>query len=898
MANSIYSARNIYVLNGRMCFLTMYDKARKRRGNTEYIVRCLPPEISQLLAQYLVYVRPFARALDRRESEYLFGDMRGPWASEELTQALSQITSRELGVRLTTQSYRQVAIGIATRKLMRASRTWEKDNEDADDDVDTFAEGDDEGELEQDTFRHVMVRQAGHGRRVAQAHYAIDGAFLHRLGPELITAFEQASMAWHGLLGLGGSGSGSGSGSSSSGSSRGHRRKASQQLTSRPAKREHINDVQARVLTGLQHIFNDPQAQPRSEAQAAALELVHNPSPVVPLIVVLPTSAGKSALFFSVAAVASQQTVVVVVPFAALVDDMVARGQTAGLDVEEWRDAGSGKELHQLVVVSADRAVQGEFLHYAKGLELRRQLAHVFFDECHVAFTDTSYRERLRELWTLRYLSCPFTGLTATLMVELEDVLRERLCIPNAVVFRRSSARPTIRYWVIDSGGEEPASAAATRFVQGVRLPPGKRGVVYVRSYVTGRVVSEALDCPFYRARADQKGELLRAWVEGPGGWIVATGALGTGINIEGIQWIVHVDRPYGLTSFVQQSGRGGRNGEVSESVIVTRVEHSLQHRHRQGHARRGLVCEYSVEQVDEDAMTEFIQAQGCRRVVLHQQFDRSIPAAPGDGPGGVDCWSTDSVPCDRCERGRPASRPPPPQPQLESRPPTAPTGGQQVGQRLRALQEQDERLVRAMDRMQRRQCIHCALIYPSGYGESITGGTGSEGQPHPYDDCLEAEAHGCGPREYTLWRRGIDLGTFQHCWLCGLPQEVCRRFADGVDRGHCEYPDLMLPGLLILHHQYGLGQLLQTPGFHFPFQDQDQDQDQDRASAGHQRQAQDPQELWEWMGKTSDGRGQRWESNWVWTWRRLCDRYLALTDANAGREGEGEGAEEEGRES
>ena len=65
----------------------MYDKARRRRGNTEYIVRFLLDELSQIVVQYLVYVRPFARALplDHRESEYLFGDMRGPWAGEELS---------------------------------------------------------------------------------------------------------------------------------------------------------------------------------------------------------------------------------------------------------------------------------------------------------------------------------------------------------------------------------------------------------------------------------------------------------------------------------------------------------------------------------------------------------------------------------------------------------------------------------------------------------------------------------------------------------------------------------------------------------------------------------------------------------------------------------------------
>jgi hypothetical protein len=60
-----------------MCFLTTYDKARKRRGNSEYVVRSLLDRVSQLLFQYLVFVRPFARVLDRRESEWLFGDDQG-----------------------------------------------------------------------------------------------------------------------------------------------------------------------------------------------------------------------------------------------------------------------------------------------------------------------------------------------------------------------------------------------------------------------------------------------------------------------------------------------------------------------------------------------------------------------------------------------------------------------------------------------------------------------------------------------------------------------------------------------------------------------------------------------------------------------------------------------------
>lgn len=91
----------------------------------------------------------------------------------------------------------------------------------------------------------------------------------------------------------------------------------------------------------------------------------------------LPTSSGKSALFFSVAAMTHQQTVIVVVPFAALVDDIIERGRVAGLHCEEWMNERSGHELQQLIVVSADRAVHGQFLHYAKGLELEGHFRRV-----------------------------------------------------------------------------------------------------------------------------------------------------------------------------------------------------------------------------------------------------------------------------------------------------------------------------------------------------------------------------------------------------------------------------------------------------------------------------------------------------------------------------------------
>ena len=56
ISNSIYSVRNINVINGRLYILIIYNKARKRRGNTEYIIRFLSNKLNQIFIQYIIYI--------------------------------------------------------------------------------------------------------------------------------------------------------------------------------------------------------------------------------------------------------------------------------------------------------------------------------------------------------------------------------------------------------------------------------------------------------------------------------------------------------------------------------------------------------------------------------------------------------------------------------------------------------------------------------------------------------------------------------------------------------------------------------------------------------------------------------------------------------------------------
>jgi hypothetical protein len=91
---------------------------------TEYVVRYLPDELSQVLAQYIVFVYPFTRNLGREESEYLFVDKRGPWAGEQLSVALAEATALYLGVRLPVSEWRHVAIAVGDRFLYKGIKAF------------------------------------------------------------------------------------------------------------------------------------------------------------------------------------------------------------------------------------------------------------------------------------------------------------------------------------------------------------------------------------------------------------------------------------------------------------------------------------------------------------------------------------------------------------------------------------------------------------------------------------------------------------------------------------------------------------------------------------------------------------------------------------------------------
>lgn len=282
------------------------------------------------------------------------------------------------------------------------------------------------------------------------------------------------------------------------------------------------------------------------------------------------------------------------------------------------------------------------------------------------------------------------------------------------------------------------------------------------------------------------------------------------------------------------------------------RVQNSSEWR---GQRQKEILSAYSVEEADEEAMTAFILASTCRRKVLSQYMDQGSQ----EGSIAVDCIGTDSVYCDRCKTTNGPRVHMQQAAQAEPQEgPQGPSGRSFIDQQLRAKQEEYDAMIQVMDELQGRQCIYCALMHDEGWaGESISGGSGSKGELHEYNDCLEAEANQCGFVAYEQWRPKVDFGQAKHCYECGLSQSICRRLErPKEDRLPCEYSNIMLPSIFILQQDQHLEKMARELGFQGDYGSDD---------------------LWEWLNGTAEGWGLEWESNWMELWALICTTYIRM---------------------
>ena len=740
--NGFLQERNIFVIDGQVMFVTRYHKSQALFGRPKVIPRFLPWRVGQLLAVFLMHVQEFKEDLDQQtnglpRSDHLFYDKHGSWSTENLTKVLQRETAIRMELKLGTLDYRHAVISIGRKYIGPGFMRELKVNDQMED------EGTD---VLDDQVETVFNLQSAH-QGGAALRYGVRGDIVHSLSEESLLVFGELSDKWHVFLGLHsrrpqtsvkhsrGPSDGaqlvvslkrsqSSVANSSTGDLVGSQESAHGKVTGFLDMVAPPLHSQEEVLQAMQKALGTTNVKYRSLEQERAVEAVLNQE--TPVVVVLPTGGGKSLTFMGPACLPDAGVTIVVAPFQALEKNIISRCQEKGIDCIKWVYGES--RYASIVVVSADRAASGQFITYASKLNSpdRKLLRRVFIDEGHLTFTASDYRSKLNHLSHLRVLNCPMVILTATLppvsVTELMDAMR----ISNPVIIRACTARLNIRY-MVQRCKQGTSIQVACEMAQRRRIGL-ERGIFYCWSRDLAEELADALrgsgfpNCQHYHSTSDGKDEVTEEWLK-KGGFLTATGALGTGVDFPGVVYIVHIGVPYGLIDFAQESGRGGRNGEAVDSIIL------LDDREYQKLEK----ADAAALTTDEFFMRQFIQGRECRRLALGQYLDGQAST----------CGELGGLQCDRCGEGLADWR----------------HGEAKGAVELRAFEIM-------MDEVQR----HCGFCWV------LKGAAEAEHQP---DQCQEVRA-GVSLEGSEGLRDMIKVdGKCRVCWRCGVSQRIC----DGVEK-------------------------------------------------------------------------------------------------------------------
>ena len=488
----------------------------------------------------------------------------------------------------------------------------------------------------------------------------------------------------------------------------------------------------------------------RSPQQEEALERIMAGTDSA-LAVVLPTGGGKTLLFTAPACLEDPR-VMIVVPYRQLIEETVRDAKAAGIECIEWTHQTEDPAA-VVVVVSADK-LDDQFFGYAALLALKRLLRRIFVDECHLAITAHRWRKRLTELSRVQTLEAPLILLTATLPVHMQSDLEVTMMASMRLEWIRAyTARRATKYVVranVKEGELQREAIKVCRKRSGL-LKHGKKMVVFCRTKAECDGLAAELDCGRIYARAAGNDEMLERWKK-EGGCVVATSALGTGVNYPGIVAVVHAGMPHGLIDFAQESGRAGRGGEDMDSLIL--IERGWEARKRA--SREAKRWEWSR---DEREMLNFVNTDRCRRLVLAEYFDEGEP---------VDCISGEMARCDRCGSG------------VTDWERSQRSAAEEKGEMLDTLDEVASGCA---------VCWVVAAVTGSG-GWLHNGGTCERRKQMRVDD---GEVVDMTEQACDRFREKVrHLDSSRTCFNCGISQKLCNTREQG--QGRCQWPRVAVP--------------------------------------------------------------------------------------------------------
>jgi ATP-dependent DNA helicase RecQ len=308
-------------------------------------------------------------------------------------------------------------------------------------------------------------------------------------------------------------------------------------------------------------------------------------------LIVLPTGGGKS-ICFQLPALLQQGLTLVVSPLVALMENQVRELRDRQLPAATLHSEVPRRDRKHILTAIERQSLRLLYLSPETLLSppIWERLQHphlqingLILDEAHclVQWGET-FRPAYRRLGAVRPAllqhkpkgsSFAIAAFTATADSYAQNVICTTLQLHQPQPFLLSPYRPNLNLTVKTICTPRGRRQQMLKFIK----TKGKQaGLVYVRSRKDSETLAQWFQSCGYATAAyhaglsgEERRELETNWLTNKLQFVVCTCAFGMGINKPDVRWIVHFQAPVLLSEYIQEVGRGGRDGKPADALIL-----------------------------------------------------------------------------------------------------------------------------------------------------------------------------------------------------------------------------------------------------------------------------------------------------------------------------------------